>query len=94
MYNAELARILELKCDDIGLINSAQLILQPGTRAYHQGILFITMYQALFDKFNGDAIAMYRWLHRKHKELDNSPHLLMIDDHKIAQVVDYLLQHK
>ena len=52
------------------------------------------MYQALFDKFNGDAIKMYRWLHRKHKELDNSPHLLMIDDHKIAQVVDYLLQHK
>jgi hypothetical protein len=90
LYNAELARILEMKCDDIGLINSAQLLLKPGTKAYHQGILFILLYQALFDKFDGDAIAMYRWLHRKQKGLDNSPHLLMIDDHKIALIVDCL----
>ena len=90
MYQAELARILEFKCKDIGLINSAQLLLKPGTRAYHQAILFIMMYQALFDKFNGNAIAMYRWLHRKQKDLDNSPHLLMIDEHKIALIVEHL----
>ena len=94
MYNAELARILELKCDDIGLINSAQLLLEPGTKAYQNAILFIKMYQALFDKFNGNAIAMYRWLHRKQKSLDNSPHLLIVDEHKIALIVDYLCVEK
>ena len=90
MYQAELARILEFNCKDIGLINSAQLLLEPGTRAYHQAILFIMMYQALFDKFNGNAITMYRWLHRKQENLDKSPHLLMIDEHKIALIVEYL----
>lgn len=94
MYNAELARILEFNCKDIGLINSAQLLLKPGTRAYHQAILFILMYQALYDKFNGHAIAMYRWLHRKQNGLENSPHLLMIDEHKIEQVVDFLSLEK
>ncbi len=94
MYNAELARILELKCDDIGLINSAQLLLEPGTKAYQNAVLFIKMYQALFDKFNGNAIAMYRWLHRKQKYLDNSPHLLIVDEHKIALIVDYLCIEK
>jgi len=92
LYNAELARILELKCNDIGLINSAQLLLKPGTREYHQAILFIMMYQALFNKFGGEAITMYRWLHRKQKGLDNSPHLLMVDEQKIALIVDYLSQ--
>lgn len=42
-----------------------KLLLKSGTKAYHQAILFIMMYQALFDKFNSDAIAMYRWLHEK-----------------------------
>ena len=90
MYNAELARILMFNCEDIGRINSAQLLLKPGTKAYHQAILFIMMYQGLFDKFNGNAIAMYRWLHRQHKELENSPHLLMVDENKIELVVDFL----
>ena len=90
MYNAELARILELKCDDIGLINSAQLLLKPGTRSYQQAVLFIKMYQTLFDKFDGNAIAMYRWLHRKQKGLTKSPHLLIVDDYQIEYIVDYL----
>ena len=44
----------------MGLIHSAQLVLKAGTRAYHQGILFIMMYQALFDKLNANAIAICR----------------------------------
>ncbi|MFK5985520.1 MAG: hypothetical protein QM479_08855 [Pseudomonadota bacterium] len=90
MYHAELARILQLQCNDIGLISSAQYVLQPGSRAYQQAILFIMLYQALFNKFNGNAIAMYRWLHHQPKNLSNSPHLLIVDENKIMQVVDYL----
>ena len=90
LYQAELARILGLQCKDIGLINSAQLLIRPGTIEYQQAILFIMMYQALFDKFSGNAIAMYRWLHSKQNALDNSPHLLMVDDQQLKIVVDHL----
>jgi hypothetical protein len=90
MYQAELARILQLKCEYIGLINSAQLVLKPGTLAYQNAILFIMLYQTVFDKFNGNAIKMYRWFHRNNNCLDKSPHLLMVDENTLTLIVDCL----
>ena len=60
------------------------------TQSVLQAGFCLNMYQALFNKFNGNAIAMYRWLHTKQKNLDNSPHLLIVDEYKIALLVDYL----
>ncbi len=37
LYNAELARILGLMCDDIGRIASARDTLQPDTEAWRAG---------------------------------------------------------
>jgi hypothetical protein len=92
LYHAEIARILGFQCQDIGQLSSAQLMLQSGTPAYSHAILFILMYQALYDKFSGNVIAMSRWLHCQHPQLETSPHLLMVDQAQISQVVDLLSQ--
>ncbi len=90
MYQAELARVLRLQCADIGELSSAQRCLERDSPAWEQARLFVRFYQLLYDRFNGDGVAMRHWLHRQHAVLGSTPHLLIVDENRLAEVVGYL----
>jgi hypothetical protein len=92
MYHAELARILGQQCGDIGELTSGKRCIEKDSEAWRQGVLFIDTYHQLFDFFAGDAVAMYHWMRAYNKQLDATPHLLIVDDGKLQEVHDYLLQ--
>lgn len=90
LYRAELARILQLQCGDIGELAAVKHSLLPGTPAWRQGVLFIRFYQALYSALGGDEIAMYHWLRAENRQLQGVPLLLLVDDDRLAAVLDYL----
>lgn len=92
LYHAELARILGVKCADIGQLTSGRRCLEPGSMAWRQACLLLRLYQALFSLSGGDGVAMRHWLRVRHRGLGGSPHLLMVDDGRLADVVACLEQ--
>jgi hypothetical protein len=86
-YQAELARVLHLKCGDIGQLASAQQCLEPATPAWEQAQLLVRCYRALYIAHNGDGVAMRHWLRIPEDMLGGVPHLLMVDDDRLADVV-------
>ena len=90
MYQAELARVLGLQCNDIGELSSAKRCLQPGTEEWNRAILFVRMYQLLFAEFNGDGIAINHWMRSENNVFERTPHLLIVDDDKLEDVVGFL----
>lgn len=90
LYQAELARILGVKCADIGQFTSGSRCLEPGTPAWQQARLFVRLYQALFARTGGDGVAMRHWLRTGSRELCGIPHLLVIDEGRLADVVAHL----
>ena len=92
MYNAELARILGLQCGDIGELTSGKSCIKKGSEAWHQAVLFINTYHLLYDYFDGDSVAMYHWMRADNKNLQGTPHFLIVDDGKLQLVHDYLEQ--
>jgi len=92
MYHAELARILGQQCSDIGELTSGKRCIRKDSEAWRQGILFIETYHQLYDYFAGDAVAMYHWMRAYNKQLDATPHLLIVDEGQLQMVYDYLQQ--
>jgi hypothetical protein len=90
MYQAELARVLQLQCADIGELSSAQRCLDPGSRSWKQAQLFVRFYQLLYDRMSGDGVAMRHWLRVRNDVLGNTPHLLIVDEGRLEEVVGYL----
>jgi hypothetical protein len=90
LYHAELARILGVKCADIGQFASGSRCLEPGTTAWRQACLFVRLYQALFARTAGDGVAMRHWLRVSSRELCGTPHLLIVDEGRLAEVVAHL----
>jgi len=90
LYQAELARILHLKCGAIGELATARRCLVPGTDAWRQAQLLVRCYRALFEHLNGDGVAMRHWLRVPQSGLGGVPHLLLVDDDRLGAVVDYL----
>lgn len=90
MLNAELARVLELQCADIGMLAAAQVTLQPKTIAWQQAQRFIQFYNLLYDKYSGDAVAMRHWLRSENKILAGVPLLLIIDDGHLEDIMHFL----
>jgi hypothetical protein len=87
LYHAELARILGVQCADIGQLTSGRQCLEPGSMAWRQACLLVRLYQALFSLSGGDGVAMRHWLRVSHRDLGGSPHLLMVDEGRLADVV-------
>ena len=87
LYQAELARVLRLKCADIGRLASAQQCLEAATPAWEQAQLLVRCYRALYVVHKGDAVAMRHWLRIREESLDGIPHLLIVDDGRLADVV-------
>jgi hypothetical protein len=91
MYQAELARILDKQCGDIGELSSGKTCIQKDSKAWHRAVLFIDMYNNLYDCFDGDSVAMYHWMRAHNKKLKGTPHFLIVDDDKLQKVHGYLL---
>jgi len=87
LYQAELARVLRLKCGDIGRLATARQCLEPATPAWVQAQLLVRCYRALYDVQQGDGVAMRHWLHVPDTMLGGVPHLLIVDDGRLADVV-------
>ena len=87
LYQAELARVLRLKCGDIGRLAAAQQSLEPATTAWEQALLLVRCYRALYIVQHGDGVAMRHWLRVPDAMLGGVPHLLIVDDGRLADVV-------
>jgi hypothetical protein len=90
LYQAELARVLRLKCGDIGCLASAQQCLEPATPAWEQAQLLVRCYRALYVVHNGEGVAMRHWLRIPEDTLGGVPHLLIVDHGRLADVVAWL----
>jgi hypothetical protein len=92
LFHAELARVLHLRCGDIGELASARHCLEPDTEAWEQALLFVRFYRALYTSMDGDGVAMRHWLRVEHTALGGVPHLLIVDEDRLQEVVMYLEQ--
>lgn len=90
LFQAELARILHLKCGDIGELAAARGCLEPGTDAWEQAQLLVRCYRALYERMHGDGVAMRHWLRVPQPQLGGVPHLLIVDNDCLQAVVRYL----
>ena len=90
LFQAELARVLHLKCGDIGELASARHCLEPGTEAWEQALLLVRFYRALYAGTGGNGVAMRHWLRVDNEALGGVPHLLIIDEDRLQEVVVYL----
>jgi len=87
LYQAELARILRLKCGDIGQLAAARQSLEPATPAWAQALLLVRCYRSLYELQQGDGVAMRHWLRVPDAMLGGVPHLLLVDEGRLAEVV-------
>jgi hypothetical protein len=90
LFQAELARVLHLKCGDIGELAAARRCLEPDTEAWQQALLLVRCYRALYASMAGDGVAMQHWLRVENETLGGVPHLLIVDDDRLQEVVMYL----
>lgn len=92
MYQAELARVLKIQCGDIGQLSSGQQVLSPDTVEWKQALLFVRLYQKLYEKFNGDGPDMIHWMRSTNNTFQQSPHLLIVDENRLDEVVSYIYE--
>lgn len=92
LYQAELARILCIKCGDVGQLASGRRCLVPDTVAWRQARLLVRLYRALYARHDGNGAAMCHWLRVSQPVLDGMPHLLMVDEGRLEDVVHCLEQ--
>lgn len=90
MYRAELARVLHIKCEDVGRLADNRQNLEPGTESWGQAVLFVQLYEILYEYCEGDEAAMHHWLRSMNKRLTGEPLLLIVDDDKLPKVLGFL----
>ena len=90
LLRAELARILQLKCADIGRLANARQDLEPRSPAWQQARLLLQCYASLYQYLQGDSVQMYNWLRRFEPNLSGIPLLLMVDEERLVEVAAYL----
>ncbi|MDX1698157.1 MAG: hypothetical protein R3308_07705 [Thiohalobacterales bacterium] len=87
LYQAELARILGIKCGDIGRLASGRECLQPGTDSWQRARGFVRCYQLLYRRMAGDGVAMRHWLRVEDADLGGVPHRLLVDEGRLQDVL-------
>ena len=90
MLQAEQARVLHVNCGDIGLLSSGRRVIEAGTLSWTQARLFVRFYQGLYARMNGDGVAMRHWLRVQNRTLGGVPHLLIVDENRLAELVRHL----
>jgi len=90
LYHAELARILKLQCADVGELTNAQKCLDVNSIAWQQAEKFISIFEGLYLKFQGNEALMCNWLRKRNTELKGVPLYLMVDDGLIDSCLNCL----
>ena len=90
LFQAELARILGLKCSDIGELVNAQKFLQPDSIAWTRAEELIRFYRLLYRYKKGDGVAMRHWLRRINPQFQQTPHLMLVDEDRILELLAVL----
>ena len=90
LYQAELARVLGIRCGDIGQLASGREHLVPATPAWTRARQFVRFYQLLFRYLAGDGVAMRHWLRIEQHGLGGIPHRLIIDEGRLDDVIGFL----
>lgn len=90
LYRAETARVLNVRCEDIGALFDGTRTLLPGTKEWKQAGLFLDFYNLLFRKYSGDETSMCHWLRAQNALLGTTPLLKMVDEDAIDKVVALL----
>jgi hypothetical protein len=90
LYQTELARILGLQCGGIGRLARAQWCLESGTPAWSQAVLLVCCYRTMYEHCRGDGVAMVHWQRVEQPVPDATPRRLMVDEGRLADVVDLL----
>ena len=94
MYQAELARILQLQCSDIGRLANGKDVIKPYTVTWERAVLFLCFYEQLYNQMEGDAVAMRHWLRVESSDLNGVPLLLIVDDDQLDVVLKYIKLHE
>ena len=87
---AEVARILQCQCSDVGELFEGRSFLQQGTVAWGQAEIFIRFYDLLESMMGGDEVKMVHWLRARHPEFGDSPFYLIVDHDRLQDVVEWL----
>lgn len=90
LNRAELSRLLHLKCGDVGQLGAAREMLKPGSPSWQEALLLVRFYQMLYRKMSGDGVAMWRWLRRPNTVLGGVPLMLLVDDDRLVEVLEFL----
>ncbi len=90
LVRAEVGRILGFKCAEFTALFEGRRVLEEGSYAYQQGELFVRLYQALYDRMAGESVQMIHWLRRHDNSLGNAPFYLIVDEGRLAEVVQQL----
>ena len=90
LYQAELARILHLQCSDIGQLANAQKLLVTDTEAWVKARNFVYFYQLLYQKQQANGVAMRHWLRRRHETFEQTPHLMLVDEGRLTDLISHL----
>jgi len=90
LYGAELARILNVLCGDIGLMANGKKLLETGSETWDRGLCFLDFYELLGKTPGDDEVAMCHWLRAEHKQLKRTPLLEIVDHNGIRKVMDCL----
>ena len=90
MYQAELARILQLTCSEIGQLATGKQLLDPNSEAGKRAIRFVHLHNLLYERFHGDEAAICHWLRVANKDLNGTPLYLLVDDGQLIKVIEYI----
>ena len=90
LYQAELARVLGVRCGEVGELFLGKRNFEPDTEVCVKALLFIQFYELLYDKLKGDDVAMFNWLRRKNTDLNGIPLLLMVDEGALENLIQYI----
>jgi len=87
---AELSRVLQLKCGDVGQLGAARQSLESGSVPWQQAVLLVRFYRSLHAKMHGDGVAMWRWLRKPDDALGGTPLMLLVDEDQLESLVQVL----
>ena len=90
IYHAELARILHLKCADIGELSNVGNVISINSTAWIQAQKYIELYENLYYLYEGNEALINNWLRKKNNILQAIPLYLMVDDLRIDDVLKVL----
>ena len=90
LYHAELASILKLQCGDVGGFANAKCTLEINSVAWQQAEKLVIIFEALFERFDGDEALMCNWLRKQNLALEGVPLYLMVDEGRVDDVLSLL----